>query len=99
MAGTYTGGSDGGSQSDPCDAISCDVREFYDNLSTIYVKSGASISITGSTSRGRAQVSSVSPSGGLTLSGASVSGTVSLTSGTITLSCTYNMLPYGGTTP
>ena len=97
MAGTYTGGSNGGSQSDPYDAISCDVREFYDNVSTIYVKSGASVSISGATTTGRAQVDSISPSGGLSLSGASVSGTITLSSGTITLGCTYNMRPYGRT--
>ncbi|QHK17546.1 hypothetical protein JS82_05285 [Methanomassiliicoccaceae archaeon DOK] len=97
MAGTYTGGSNGGSQSDPYDAISCDVRNFYDNVYTVYVKSGASVSIAGATTIGRAQVDSVSPSGGLSLSGASVSGTITLSSGTITLGCTYNMRPYGRT--
>ena len=97
MAGTYTGGSNGGSQSDPFDAISCDVRDFYDNVYTVYVKSGASVSISGATTTGRAQVDSISPSGGLSLSGASVSGTITLSSGTITLGCTYNMRPYGRT--
>lgn len=94
MAGTYTGGSNGGSQSDPYDAISCDVREFYDNVSTIYVKVGASINITGASTTGRANVRSWSPTAGLELTQSATQTLHGNITESTTLQCRYNMRPY-----
>ena len=94
MAGTYTGGSNGGSQSDPYDAISCDVRDFYDNVSTIYVKVGASINITGASTTGRANVRSWSPTAGLELTQSATQTLHGNITTSTTLQCRYNMRPY-----
>ena len=94
MAGTYTGGSNGGSTSDPYDAISCDVREFYDEISTIYVKEGASISITGASTTGRANVRSWSPTAGLELTQSATQTLHGNITESTTLQCRYNMRPY-----
>ena len=73
MSGTYTGGSDGGSASDPYDAISYTIPS--QQTITIYIKVGGSVNIQGTGGGTRTGVSTL----GLSDNTTSITGTVSNT--------------------